>query len=132
MKRICITYHMHIDHSKPSDDLPHNIETVETCITLPMRDEVADDILENEEESQYLRFMGEVRNILEHISELQGYHFSGVCFVEDEPQAVHGKWIDNGYDVWCSICDEPAFFDSDYGYQKFAHCPSCGAKMDKE
>lgn len=84
MKRICFTYHMHINHSKPSDDLPHNIETAETCIALPMRDEVADDLLKNGTKSQYLHFMGEIRIILEHISELQGYFFDGVCTIEEE------------------------------------------------
>ena len=84
MKRICFTYHMHINHSKPSDKLPHNIETSETCITLPMRNEVADDLLKNGIESQYLSSIGEVRIILEHVSELQGYFFDGVCTVEEE------------------------------------------------
>lgn len=84
MKRICITYHMYINHSKPSDNLPHNIETVETCITLPMKDEIAEDLLANGVESRYLRMMGDVRIVLEHISELQGYFFKGVYTIEEE------------------------------------------------
>ena len=84
MRRVSIMYHMHIDHSKPSDDYPHKIESVETCITLPMRDEVAEDLLKNGAESRYLCSMGEVRLILERISELQGYYYSGVCFIEEE------------------------------------------------
>lgn len=83
MKRIFFIYHIHINHSKPSDKLPHNIETTETCITLPMRDEVADDLLKNGNESRYLCSMGEVRIILEHVSELQGYFFDGVVAVEE-------------------------------------------------
>lgn len=78
MKRIFFIY-----HNKPSANIPHNIEPTETCITLPMRDEVGLDILKNGNESRYLCPNGEVRIILEQISELQGYSFDGVVEIEE-------------------------------------------------
>ncbi len=75
MKRLCITYHMGIDHSKPSDDYPHNIETAENCITIPMVEEVADDILEKQRDSQYVNRLGDTNltDILKGIAKFQGY-----------------------------------------------------------
>lgn len=80
MKRIFFIYRV---HSKSSDKIPHNIETTETCITLSMRDEVGLDILKNGNESRYLCSKGEVRIILEQISELQGYFFDSVVSIEE-------------------------------------------------
>lgn len=83
MKRICITYQMHIKHFNPHSSIPFT-ETAESCITLPMRDLIANDLLANETESRYLREGGDVRETLEYISLLQGYNFSGVCKIEEE------------------------------------------------
>lgn len=80
MKRIFFTYRV---QNKPSDKLPHNIETTQTCITLPMRDEVGHDILKKGNNSPYLCSKGEVRIILEQISELQGYSFDSVVEIEE-------------------------------------------------
>lgn len=40
----------------------------------------------------------------------------------------HGKWIeaDNGV-IHCSECNEEAYWDTDYGQQKFDFCPNCGS-----
>ena len=77
MKRICITYHMSIDHSRPSDSYPHNIEVAENCITIPMLDEMADDILENQSNSRYLMSHTGQRNVYDALlilALLQGYN----------------------------------------------------------
>ncbi len=84
MRRICITYQMHIKHFKPHSTIPYTTETAESCITLPMRDLVANDLLAKGIESRYLREGGDVRTTLEHISWLQGYNFSGVCKIDEE------------------------------------------------
>lgn len=83
MKRICFTYHMSIDYNKPCDDLPHKIEVAETCVTLPMKDELAEKILKEELECRELKPMGSVGIVLTHISEMQGYHYDGVVSVEE-------------------------------------------------
>ena len=81
MKRIFFIYR--INYSKPSGDIPQNNEPTETCITLPMKDEIAHDILKNGSESQYLQPMGDVRIVLEQICELQGCSFGDVVSVEE-------------------------------------------------
>ncbi len=70
MKRITITYHM----ERPG-------EVAESCITLPMTDDIADDILWMEEDSTYLGagHNGEVRRLLESLATIQGYKFTGAC-----------------------------------------------------
>lgn len=70
MKRINITYRM----EKPG-------EVAESCITLPMTDDIADDILWMEEGSTYLGtgHNGTVRRLLENLAAIQGYTFTGAC-----------------------------------------------------
>lgn len=64
----------------------------------------------------------------------------------DAVPVVHGKWIKgsetklikkNPYavlaDCWyCSECENEAYWDTDYGQQKFDYCHNCGARMDEE
>lgn len=70
MKRINITYHM----EKPG-------EVAESCITLPMMDDIADDILWMGENSTYLGsgHNGEVRRLLESLAAIQGYKYTDAC-----------------------------------------------------
>lgn len=70
MKHINITYHM-----ENSD------EVAESCITLPMTDDIADDILWMGENSTYLGagHNGEVRRLLESLAAIQGYKYTGAC-----------------------------------------------------
>lgn len=70
MKHINITYHM----EKPD-------EVAESCITLPMTDDIADDILWMGENSTYLGtgHNGEVRRLLESLAAIQGYKYIGAC-----------------------------------------------------
>lgn len=70
MKNINITYHM----EKPD-------EVAESCITLPMTDDIADDILWMGENSTYLGtgHNGEVRRLLESLAAIQGYKYIGAC-----------------------------------------------------
>ena len=70
MKKINITYHM----EKGS-------EISESCITLPMEDTVAEDILKNGEGSEHLCMMrnGEVYRILRSLATIQGYEYIGAC-----------------------------------------------------
>lgn len=74
MKRISITYHMEIPG-----------EVVESCITLPMMDDIADDILWMEENSTYLGtgHNGEVRRLLESLAAIQGYKYTGACCLRE-------------------------------------------------
>ena len=55
--------------------------------------------------------------------------------VEAEP-VRHGTWK-YGYNsdagllcYYCSACGKEAYWDTDYGQQRFDFCPMCGAKMD--
>ena len=58
-----------------------------------------------------------------------------------QPEVRRGKWV-KGKDLkierkippipdcfYCSACGEEAFWDTDYGQQKFDYCHSCGADM---
>lgn len=48
---------------------------------------------------------------------------------EPRPKA---KWVtnQNNYDyIECSNCGKEAYWDTDYGQQKFDFCPNCGADM---
>jgi len=77
MKRICITYHMSKMISKPSD-WPRVTETAETCITIPMIDEIADDILAKQADSPYVKGFGnrdltDLLDLLNELARVQGY-----------------------------------------------------------
>jgi hypothetical protein len=56
-------------------------EVAETCITLPMREEVAADLLERGENSEHLNPMlqGDVWRVLRSLASLQGYEFESFC-----------------------------------------------------
>ena len=45
----------------------------------------------------------------------------------------HGRWfhINNDGIIYCSECNNEAYWDTDYGQQLFDYCPYCGAKMIK-
>lgn len=75
MKYILITYHM----DKIDLDLGTSVESVETCIRLPMRQKLADRVLELEP----YRLPFEVKLTLVHIAELQGYRFTGAVDVRE-------------------------------------------------
>lgn len=86
MKRICITYLLETDHSKPSDRLPHNVEQIVTCITFPVKKEIAEDLLRNQAESQYVAGLcTPIKLLLGNLAKMQGHqnaHFLEVEVVE--------------------------------------------------
>lgn len=75
-KYINITYHM-----------SNKNETAETCINLPMKKEIANDILENQGDSQYVKqgsmSITAIKIILNNLAELQGYPVAAFCMAED-------------------------------------------------
>ena len=75
MTNLCITYQMH-----------NNEGIAETCVTLPMLEEVAEDILEKGADSEHLDSMriGEVQRILKSLASIQGYTYDGFCCAEKE------------------------------------------------
>ena len=82
MKSICITYHM----TKPN-------ETAETCITLPMEDHVADDLLRHGADSWYIErgscvapHPGSVAVILMGLAHIQGYEYTEAVTFEEVEQ----------------------------------------------
>lgn len=76
MKRICITYHM-----------TRRNEIAETCITLPMEEHIAEDILTNQGDSQYVRqgsfTLTNIKIILNNLAELQGYVDASFCCADE-------------------------------------------------
>lgn len=64
MKRLCITYHMF----RPK-------ETAENCITTYFSDEVAEDLLNLQEDSRYVTTSGResISDWLQLLAKLQGY-----------------------------------------------------------
>lgn len=73
MKKVNITYHMR-----------NRTEIAESCITLAMKDSIAEDILENQENSQYLSPIldGEVYQLLCKLATIQGYEYKDACCPE--------------------------------------------------
>ena len=59
--------------------------------------------------------------------------------IDDLPTAdvqpvKRGRWFhinDEGI-VYCSECNNEAYWDTDYGQQLFDFCPYCGARMIKD
>lgn len=66
MKKVQFTYWLNCEN-----------ETAETCITLPMKDEIAKDIIEHREESGFLKPGGIVYEAFEKLAAMQGYTFGG-------------------------------------------------------
>jgi hypothetical protein len=52
----------------------------------------------------------------------------------DVQPVKHGRWfhINNDSFIYCSECNNEAYWDTDYGQQLFDYCPYCGAKMIKD
>ena len=65
MKKVLITYHM-----------TNGEEDAETCIALPMADEVAEDVLTWGDDSRYIRRGGAVRQALDALARMQGYSYT--------------------------------------------------------
>lgn len=80
MKHLCITYHMNRNWGTVIEP---RMETAETCIVLPMKDDIAEDILEKGADSKHVSFMGLVYLALSRISEMQDYHYAGFCTAEE-------------------------------------------------
>ena len=72
MKRICITYHITDEET-----------TVETCVTVAMTDENAQDILENQCRAYCVSGLlsSPVKVLLEQLASLQGYKNADVTFI---------------------------------------------------
>ena len=51
----------------------------------------------------------------------------------DVQPVKRGRWyhINNEGFIYCSECQNEAYWDTDYGQQLFDYCPYCGAKMIK-
>ncbi len=85
MKRICITYHLFKGYGQPAGSPPFPRETAENCIITSLPDEVAEDLLSLQGDSQYVASAGQetISAWLDLLARLQGYD-SG-CFVMAEP-----------------------------------------------
>lgn len=72
MKHLNITYHMNKPH-----------EIAESCITIPMKAEIAADITEHQEESRYIQQSAPIKVILNQLAKLQGYQGASFCCARD-------------------------------------------------
>lgn len=76
-KYVCITYHMNKEN-----------EVAETCITIPMDEEVANDVLAKQERSRYVKegssSITPVKQILNNLAKLQGYGDAHFCCAEED------------------------------------------------
>ena len=54
-------------------------------------------------------------------------------YVSEMQPVKRGRWyhINNEGIIYCSECQNEAYWDTDYGQQLFDYCPYCGAKMIK-
>lgn len=77
MRHLCITYHM----SKPG-------EVAETCITLPMEDCAAREIMEFQDEIQSMKqntmSVAALEKLLQSMARLQGYEIAEFCCAEED------------------------------------------------
>ena len=73
MKNVRVCYQM-------TRKIENGRETTETCITLPMSDENAEELLTDGEESA--AYLVSVYDILENLSQLQEYDYVGFCRAE--------------------------------------------------
>ena len=73
MRKVIVTYQM----TRKTED---GRETAETCITLPMSDENAEELLTDGEEST--AYLVSVYDILENLSLLQDHEYVGFCRAE--------------------------------------------------
>lgn len=79
------------------------------------------------------------------------YNVTAKVYIDAQPTVdavpvIHGRWIKgsetkmikkNRYLIiadamYCSECENEAYWDTDYGQQLFDYCPNCGARMDEE
>lgn len=77
MKHVCITYHM----TRPN-------EVAETCITLPLDDAIADDLLQHQERSAYVvasrsHKRPSIPALLSQLAYFQGYNAASFCCAEE-------------------------------------------------
>lgn len=96
MKHVCVTYHM-------TRRIEGGRETVESCITLPMSDDSAKDLIEKGEEGPvYLSF---AHDILDGLSDLQGLDYVGFCSAKlaGEDEADDGEPEDRYRVTWCDF-----------------------------
>ena len=77
MRHLCITYHM----SKPD-------KVVQTCITLPMEDYAAREILRFQDEIQSMKQntmpVATLEKLLQSMARLQGYEKAEFCCAEED------------------------------------------------
>ena len=77
MRHLCITYHM----SKPG-------EVAETCITLPMEDDAAREILRFQDEVESMKqdymSVATLEKLLQSMARLQGYERAEFCRAEED------------------------------------------------
>lgn len=75
MKNIWITYCLFADRSQPADDFPHKTELVESCIKVAFPEELANDVLEKQSESEYVKKSAKegLYDWLNMLARLQGY-----------------------------------------------------------
>ena len=111
MRKVIVTYQM----TRKTED---GRETAETCITLPMSDENAEELLTDGEESA--AYLVSVYDILENLSQLQEYDYVGFCRAElaakdsavgyEEPKPRYRvTWCDlegNAHEVSCSDLED--------------------------
>ena len=86
MKKVIVTYRMR-----------NTDEEAETCITLPMKDHLADELIEKQEGFVFLGSYKPIHIILEQLSWLQGYEYAGFMLAEEDKRFAP---------VTCSECGE--------------------------
>ena len=79
MKKVLITYHM-----------TNGEEDAETCIALPMADEVAEDVLTWGDDSRYIRRGGAVRQALDALARMQGFRTSTPLSIPSGMKSLNG------------------------------------------
>ena len=101
--------------------------------------------IEREAVLDYIRYkVCQGEGNIEHRCQRGSCAYCGICEImcdissmpaADVQPAKRGEWVNpksvgNGF-IYCSVCRNEAYWDTDYGQQLFDYCPYCGAKMKK-
>ena len=82
--------------------------------------------------ADYSQYEGGCVSHAQHCPHLSGEEILKPVKAADVQPVRRGRWEKpKSVIMYCSVCRNEAYWDTDYGQQLFDYCPYCGAKMKK-